>query len=136
MLRRANTLEKNRRIEPCKVGKSNGIEIQINATLNDAYRISQPWKGRKRERKGSVMNCRKEYWKERRRRRWITVFDPINSTSCCQALWNIFTDTDPILMQFYLWYIIGVGNVVASIGKFGRLNYYEKCQRSHNFYIH
>lgn len=30
-----------RTAEPCKVDKSNGIEIQINAALNDAYRISR-----------------------------------------------------------------------------------------------
>lgn len=64
-LRRANTLEKNHRVEPRKVDKSNGIEIQISGALNDAYRISRPWKGRKCGGKDSVMSCRKEYRKER-----------------------------------------------------------------------
>lgn len=36
-----NAFKENRRSEPRKVDKSNGIEIQINAALNDAYRISR-----------------------------------------------------------------------------------------------
>lgn len=63
-LRRGNEFAENRRGEPRKVDKSNGIEIQINAALNDAYRIPRPWKGRKRERKDPVTSrwkeCRKE----------------------------------------------------------------------------
>lgn len=42
----------------CKVDKSNGVEIQINAALNDAHRI--PQKGRERGRKDLVTNRRKE----------------------------------------------------------------------------
>lgn len=37
-----NEFEENHRGRSCKVDKSNGIEIQINAALNDAYRISRP----------------------------------------------------------------------------------------------
>jgi hypothetical protein len=37
-------LEGSRTVDPRKVDKSNGIEIQINTTFNDAYRIPWPWK--------------------------------------------------------------------------------------------
>lgn len=42
MFQRGNEFEENHRGGSCKVDKSNGIEIQINAALNDAYRISRP----------------------------------------------------------------------------------------------
>lgn len=109
-------LEENRRVEPCKVDKSNGIEIQINAAFNDAYRISRLWKGRKREGKDPIMSRGGEGKGEGNvgkneketmddvRRIWS------DSTPCYQSPWNLSIDANSILMWFCLRYIVAIGN--------------------------
>lgn len=128
-----NTLEENRRVEPCKVDKSNGIEIQINAAFNDAYRISRLWKGRKREGKDPIMSRGGRVSERTKKRRWTTFaeFDSIDSTLCYQSPWNLSTDTNPILIRF----CCGISSTLETIRKFGPLNCYERCQRLHNFHF-
>lgn len=80
-----NEFKENRRGDPRKVDKSNGIEIQINAALNDAYRIPRPWKGRKRERKDPVRSRRKECRKEMTTDDVFAVFESIDFASSRQS---------------------------------------------------
>lgn len=121
----------NRRVEPCKVDKSNGIEIQISGALNDAYRISWPWKGRKCEGKDSVMSCRKEYWKEREGDdRWCSQNLTQSILRRVVKHFEIFLQT---LTRCWCNFICDISSRLGPIEKFGRLNYYERCQR--NFYF-
>lgn len=127
-LQRANTLEENRRVEPCKVDKSNGIEIQINAALNDAYRISLPWKERKCEGKDPVMSRRRSVGKNAKK----------TMDNVCRIWSGRFYVMLSSILKFFLqtltWYW---GNFVCDISletikKFDWLNRYE---RHHKFYF-
>lgn len=97
MFQRGNEFEENHRGGSCKVGKSNGIEIQINAALNDAYRISRPWKERKCERKDPDEPSKEVTRGDDKRSRRSILRRVVNQLS-----WDFLTDIDSIQLQFYL----------------------------------
>lgn len=109
-------LEGNRTVDPRKVDKSNDIEIQINATFNDAYRILRLWKERETQRERFRNEPSKEVSEGWGRRTTFAVFESIDSTS--GPPWNFFTNTDPTALQ-----LSAVLLTIGMVEKFGRLGY-------------